>query len=136
MPLPVHVTDSATLRADVSGGYLPTIQLGNGHDATGRATGEEFFGLVQIGSLDRYLLYGQPQICCDFNDGLTRDALQDAVLRCAQTSIFVHEDIEARPFGNVARTVHENRGFAALIISIEQTDGEVQPVIVLDHGVD
>src|SRR5690625_7297571 len=126
MPLPVHVTDAATLRADVSGGYLPTIQLGNGHDATGRATGEEFFGLVQIGSLDRYLLYGQPQICCDFNYGLTRDAIQDAVLRCAQTSILVHEDIEARPFGDDAHKVHKKRIFSTFINIIQQTDAEVK----------
>jgi hypothetical protein len=76
--------------------------------------------------VERYTVLGR-----QLDDGLARDAFEDAPGRRGDPVSPYREDVEARAFDDVVVVVREDRRLPAAVVGVVEAGYEVQPVVVL-----
>ncbi len=106
------------------------------HDAASGAGDEDLVGGAQLVAVQR--AHGDRHVAARQQLGgrPARHALQHALARRDRTATRDGVDVEARPLEHVALGVDQHRRLAAAVVGLVEPADEIEPVVVLDGGVD
>jgi len=134
--VPVAVPDLAGDRANLSISDRLSVKLCDGHDATCGCAHQDLVGIIR--HLDRDSLDANFDAVGTGNvdDAPAGDALEDAALRSEQLAVLDETNVEARALSQVRVAVSEERVSGTTVVGLEQTTGEIAPLVVLHGRVD
>jgi hypothetical protein len=106
------------------------------HDAAGGRGDEHLLGGTQ--AFGRQGRHGDrhAEFAAQFDGGPPGDAFEHAAVGRKDPAGFEGEDVEAGALGDVSGQVGEHDVLRALIVGLEQPGDDVEPVVVLDRGID
>jgi len=106
------------------------------HDAAGGARDEDLVGLAQFLDRQRPHLAGDARLTRKLHHRAARHALEDAALGRGDDIVLHCEDVETGAFGDIALAVVEHGDGGVLVIGLEDTHRQVEPVEVLEARIE